>query len=387
MQGTFAETLSVLESDRRGRGWLVVVVAALVLMAWGLWAGLARVGVVVASEEAWLVTARPAWELEAPVAGTVAEVGVRVRDRVAAGEALVVLEANGVHLAVEEAEARLRGLRAEAGERRGQAAAVEARRTAAERKAVEERRATAARLAAARGDREQARADLARLERLVVEGVEPRVALERARSAVEAAEAEVEAVRAEGAGAAWEARSAAEALRAEEAALAAREAELRGRIEEVERIVERLRYEASRRVLRSPAAGVVGRLEVASAGARLEAGDPVATVVPEGGLRVVGLFPAEEAAGRVAPGQRARVVVAAVPGAGLGGVAAVVERVETAPARNGVPDARVRVELALTGGAGEVAGLRPGMRAEVRVEVERTRPALLLLRALGRGAG
>ena len=84
-----------------------------------------------------------------------------------AGEALVVLEANSVHLAVAEAEARLRGLRAEAGELRGQAAAVEARRTAAERKGVEERRATAARLAAA---------------------------------AVEAVEAEVNAVRAEGAG-------------------------------------------------------------------------------------------------------------------------------------------------------------------------------------------
>ena len=387
MTGAFTETLSVLEADRGRRGWLVVPVAALLLVAWGLWAGFARVGVVVASEEAWLVTARPAVELEAAVAGTVTEIRVQVGDRVAAGEALVVLEAKSVHLAVEEGEARLRGLRAEAREVRHQVAAVEARRTAAERKAAGEQRATAARLAVGLGDREQARAELARLERLVVEGVEPRVALERARSAVEAAEAEVNAVRAEGSGAVWEGRSEEEALRAEAASLAAREAELRGGIEEVERMVERLRYEAGRRVLRSPVAGAVGRLAVASAGARLEAGDSVATVVPEGGLRVVGLFPAAEVAGRVAPGQRARVVVDAVPSAGLGGMPAVVERVETASVRDGVPEPRVRVELALSGEAKNARGLRPGMRGEVRVEVERVRPAVLLLRALGRGAG
>jgi len=111
-------------------------------------------------------------------------------------------------------------------------------------------------------------------------------------------------------------------------------------------------------------------------------GDPIATVVPAGGLRAVAWFAPAAALGRIAPGQPAQMRLDGFPWTAFGAVPARVERIADEPDEAG----RIRVELALDPADDAAIPLQHGLPGVVEVEVERLSPAALALRAAGRSA-
>jgi membrane fusion protein (multidrug efflux system) len=144
-----------------------------------------------------------------------------------------------------------------------------------------------------------------------------------------------------------------------------------------------LAAELGRRTVRAPVAGRVGELAAVPPGARVEAGERLASVVPPGPARAVAFFPPAEALGRIRPGQPARLRLAGFPAAQYGTLPATV----TGVAAEVRADAGVRVELALSPGAPPALPVEHGLPAVAEVEVERLSPAVLLLRTTGGAAG
>ena len=144
--------------------------------------------------------------------------------------------------------------------------------------------------------------------------------------------------------------------------------------------VEKLAHEIDRRKLRSPVAGRIGEVMVLRPGSVVHEGDRVATVVPSGELRVVAEF-GQATVGRLRRGQPARVRLTSFNWAEFGTLTAQVVSVATEP-----QGGRIRAELRLVGTPPGIP-LQHGLDGVVDVEVERTSPARLVLRAAGRYVG
>jgi multidrug efflux pump subunit AcrA (membrane-fusion protein) len=102
-------------------------------------------------------------------------------------------------------------------------------------------------------------------------------------------------------------------------------------------------------------------------------------VVPAGKLRIVANFDPPDAVGRIQPGQSARLRLEAFPWTQFGSVPAIVANVASE-----IRDGRIRVELAVNPTSAPRIPLQHGLPGTVEVEVERTSPASLVLRMVGR---
>src|SRR5262249_34020718 len=104
--------------------------------------------------------------------------------------------------------------------------------------------------------------------------------------------------------------------------------------------VETLRDEIERRTLRASIDGVVAAVVDAPAGKHLQAGTRLASIVPEGPVRVVAQFQPAVSLGRIRPGQVARVRLDGFPWTQYGFIEALVRTAAGEP-----EDGKVRVEL------------------------------------------
>jgi len=110
MPTAFARSTMALRADTFRRSiWVLVLVLAL-LMALGLWMGLAKVEVYEVSRQARLEVAQQVHPVAPMVPGRVRQVSWSVGQRVEAGQPLVMLEAETEQLKVEEERARLAAL-------------------------------------------------------------------------------------------------------------------------------------------------------------------------------------------------------------------------------------------------------------------------------------
>jgi membrane fusion protein (multidrug efflux system) len=155
-------------------------------------------------------------------------------------------------------------------------------------------------------------------------------------------------------------------------------AELEGTQSDAASASARLAYSIGQRTLRAPVDGIVAEISPLRAGSMVAAGQRIATIVPDGGLRVVAQFQPSDAIGRIRAGQPARVRLEAYPWAQYGSVAAVVTSVAGEP-----HDGRVRVELELASDRHPAVVVQHGLTAAVDVEVEQASPATLVLRSIG----
>jgi membrane fusion protein (multidrug efflux system) len=184
------------------------------------------------------------------------------------------------------------------------------------------------------------------------------------------------------------ARSAIERLTAEQVAL---EGDRRGRLASLsrERVVlegqlaasassiARYEDEADRRRVRAPVSGRLGEVHPVQVGAFIRDGERLASIVPDGKVRVVAEF-TPQALGRVWPGQHARLRLDGFPWMQYGYVGATVTR-----AASETREQLVRVELAVQIDPDSAIPLQHGMPGVVEVEVERVAPLALLARSLG----
>ena len=141
--------------------------------------------------------------------------------------------------------------------------------------------------------------------------------------------------------------------------------------------MKRLEYEVERRVIRAPIDGRIGEAADLRIGAVVREGDRLGAIIPDGPLRVVAHFAPASAFGRVRAGQRGTVRLQGFPWAEYGSLRARVTRVP-----NEVRDGLVRIELDVTG-LPPTLPISHALPGSVEIEVERVRPAWLVLRMLG----
>lgn len=368
----FSRTLRAMEADRGVAAWTLGATLSL-MVGWGLWMGLARVEVQEQALGARIVAEGVA-RLSAPEAGVVREVAVAVGQRVEAGQLLVALEDEDLRLRVEAAEARVRELTARIAALGDEAAASAAGAAAGQQALAAEAAVTDAQVEEARAYAAEAEAERARVAALLARGAASRSELESAEAEARASAARVQAL--------LGARRGASAARAAEgyagdaarSRLVASGESLQAERAEAEAELSRARRALEARTVRAPVAGIVVERPPLSPGQRVEAGELLVVLAPEGPRVVEASFDAERAVGRVEAGQAARVRVRS-EGA-LAYRPATVLRVG-GEARDGL----VTVELALADARAEA--LPHGLVADVVVTVARRSPLEIALDAAG----
>ncbi len=375
----FERTLRALELERsRGLwGWVALVALA----AWVAWAVLGDVGVYVRSAAGRIEVTEPVHVLRAEADARLVAVHARLGAEVAEGDVLYELDSADQAIAIAEADARRAAIEAE---RTVLAAAI----AAASRALAGGEDVLAAALAEAKAKQAQARSEGVAAEREVdrLVGLADAVSareLDRAKVAVAVRRAEI------GAAAALANRLSAEEAQASSDRAATVErmrqdlARLDGELAMVEAARRTAEVAQQRRLVRAPRAGILGELPALRPGDLVSAGDALGALVPDGELHVVAYFSAARALGWVRPGAAATVSLDAYPWTWYGLVPATVRDVALEP-RDGL----LRVELALDARdeAGALA-LRHGLSGEVEIEVERSRPLALLMRAAGARSG
>jgi membrane fusion protein (multidrug efflux system) len=154
--------------------------------------------------------------------------------------------------------------------------------------------------------------------------------------------------------------------------------ELQVQIEEQQARLRELEYLVDRCQVRAPVAGRIGHLRTFPVGAIVSTREPLAYVVPEGKPRAVAFFPTA-AGGRVRPGQPARLRLDGFPWTQYGLLPARVAQVANEAEQQGL-----RVELDVQADPGVPIPVEHGLPGSAEVEVEHARPAILVLRAIGR---
>ena len=350
---------------------------ALILAAWTSWFFGARLAVYVTSDSARLEVARATEPIDAPVGGRVVRLDLHLDQEIHEGDVLVELDPETQRLDLAEANAKAGGLGP-------QVAAAKAQIDAEERALRDLEQQSHAAI-----DEQKSRVKEAEVaERLAVHEAD-RIDKLRASGSI----SEIEAIRA---------RAAADQKGAAHAALRANLIKLqhqfhtdrddrKTRIASLQRDasklgadlgalganIETLTHNMSVRSIRAPASGRIGEIGNVRLGTVLKEGDRIATIVASGDLKVVAQFPPAQALGRIRPGQSARVRFDGFPWTEFGDVTARVTDVA-----GEIRDDHARAELVIVKHSDRIP-LQHGLPASVEVEIERTSPANLVLRAAG----
>ena len=372
----FSRTLRDL--DGGGRKPLVALLAAAILCmaAWLLWFVYSDIPVQVVSRAARLEAAQQPFVVQASVAGRVETFAATLGAPVKKGQVLLRLDdaIERHHLA--ELEAELDGTE-------HRLVALGAQIAAEENNLALARRASSTAVAEAttraKGENavaRQAEDEAARIKALAGSGVVASIDQERKTAEATSLRARSKVARLAG-------RRLRLDLEREQSGLAARVAELEKEraLLEAEVAQKRAQVDRARAVIdqyevRAPFDGVIGEAKEILPGQVVSQGERLATVVPEGAVRIVARF-APDTVGRLRAGQQAHLRLDAFPWMQHGTVAARVRTVATEPDGGGI-----RVELEVAEGTAALP-LEHGQTGSVEVDVERASPAELVLRAAG----
>jgi membrane fusion protein (multidrug efflux system) len=376
MSSPFSRSLRALEAER-SRGWLPIAVTGALFLAWAGWFVLARVPLYETSTIARIEAAAAAHPVDARVAGRAVRVHLPIGEQVRTGDVLVELEAAAERLALEEARERLAALTRDLTAVRSEIAAEE-RAVADDRlAAASERDQQRALMREVEAGRRLADEEAARSGRLRAEGIVAELDDTRAK-----AEAERRRAAADAAGAALARIEHDQKTR--ESDRLVRVQRLRGTLSRLEgeastaaATIRRLEYEVERRLLRAPVDGRIAEAAELRIGTVVDEGDRLAAIVPDGPLRVVAQFAPAAAIGRVRAGQPGRVRLLGFPWVEYGSLPATVTAVAD-EARDGL----VRVEMSV-GTLPPTLPISHALPGSVEIEVERARPAWLVMRTLG----
>jgi membrane fusion protein (multidrug efflux system) len=375
----FSRSLRTLEADSTRPSFCALTLVLVLLGFWGFWFLEAQVAVQVASRTARLEVHREHHPVDAAVGGRVLAVRAAVGQVVSAGDALLDLDARGEQLAQIEQAALLAPMasqlellreeldsqqRALDGERRAGQAAL------AESESEQKRAGAAADFAADEARRLselQSRKLVSELDALRAANL----AAER-RNAAESASFAIRRI-------AQDLESREQDRLAHIARLRRDIADLEGARARAQAAANRLGHAIEERSIRAQVSGTVAEIAAIRPGSVVGPGTRIATIVPDGDLKVVAYFSTPAALGRIQPGQRARVRLVGFPWTQYGSTPARVTSVA-----GETHDGTIRVELALEDRAtASNIPLQHGLEADVDVEVERASPAHLVLRSVG----
>lgn len=378
MATSFSRTLRSLEADRSRRHVVFIVVALAVLGLWGVWMVRAKLAVYEGTRSARVEVEQAAHPVQAPVAGRITALHFELGRMVQEGEILCEFDVERQELDLAQAKAHLEAIKpelaavhaeleadAQAGVDRGQGATA----TVAEAQARLEEALAALKLA--EGEVERAR-------KMRAEGVISEADLQRAQAAADVKRAAVDASRSAVTRVSATGRADKSERRVQREALMRDVATLDGDKLTTEAQIARLENEISRRVLRASVSGKLADIAPITVGSVVKEGDTLGAIVPIGELRIVAEFPPAQALGRIEIGQPARMRLDGFPWAQHGMVKARVTNIASE-----VRAGKVRVELEVVPGE-FTAPLQHGLPGALEIEVERTSPITLVLRAVGR---
>jgi multidrug resistance efflux pump len=355
-----------------------LAVTAALLAAWSGWFLFARVPLYETSTMARVEAAGSAHRVDARTGGRAVRVQMNFGSRVHAGDILVELDGETERLALGEARARLDALQPDIDAVRREIAAEE-RAMADEHRAAavagDEQRAT---VRETQATLDLAREEAARIAKLRAQGLIPELEDTRARADVERKRASAEAASAGLARIEQDQRTRESDRRVRIQRLRGTGLHLEGETRTTTATIRRLENEVERRLIRVPVDGTIAEAADLRVGAVVHEGDRVASIVPDGALRVVAQFPPASAIARVRAGQTGRVRLQGFPWTEYGTLHVTVTGVA-----DEVRDGLVRVELAVDRPPAALP-MTHALPGNVEIEVERVRPVSLVLRTLGR---
>jgi len=373
---SFPRTMRAIDADGMSPALLAIILVAGLGGVWVSWLVMARVPVYQLSQTARLEVER-VHPVAATAVGRVTRSALVLGQQVKEGDILLEVEADLQSLATVGERTRLEALGGEVAEIgreiNAELQAIEDARRAADAAVAEAQQRVLAAEAAATLAEEKLRRNNA----LGADGLVSTADVESARADHQSRTAELAA-----------ARAVIEKLRAEQVAT---ERDRRGRLASLLRArvnLEGLRAtavstvalserEVDRRRIRAPVSGRLGEVTPVQIGAVIREGDRLASIVPDGNVRVVAEF-AAPALGKLRPGQRSRLRLDGFPWTQYGYVIATVRSVASE-----TRERLVRVELDVQRDERSQIPLEHGMPGAVEVEVERVAPLGLVLRALG----
>jgi membrane fusion protein (multidrug efflux system) len=374
----FSQTTRSLANDRSVAPILAWLLGAVLLGAWLVWFVLGHVTVYETSRKARLEVIELPHHVAAPLSGRIAAASVAIGQEVRADQMLVELDAGAETLRLAEEQTRLAGLPPRIASMRAELASLQQARDEDLRATQSALDAAAARLREADAGTRFARDNEARMKRqsaaggvAAIDALRATAEADRLSASRDAQAAELKRLVQDRQVRGDEAQARIENLRRSIVALEADMTTARATIARIQQTIDR-------HVIRAPVAGRIGDAAGLYAGAYVAEGQSLFSVVPPGALMIVGDFAPASAMGRVQPGQRATMRLDGFPWAQYGSIAATVSRVATE-----IRDGAVRVEFT-PAPAGNPAGImQHGVPGVIEVAVERTAPALLVLRAAG----
>ena len=306
MPSPFSRTVRSLSSDRFSRSFVGLLAVAAILAGWLVWSLTSRVTVYEATSTARLEVDSAVHPIEAAVSGRVVKNYIALGREVQLGEALVELEADAERLQLPEEESRVAALSAQFAALCGQMAAERQAQTETQQSAPAALDEAQARydeaLATAGAAKEQAK----RLASLYRQGLIAELDMIHAIAEADRRLAAAEALRSSITRQDNDLRALASTKQAALENLNREAAVLTGEIKTRTAIIERLKHEIHRRIIRAPASGRLGETASLQAGQFVREGDKLGAIIPEGRLRAIAEFAPSSALGRIQAGQRAR---------------------------------------------------------------------------------
>lgn len=384
MQVDFYKTLRSLEQERANGSlqYVLLAIAMLLLFTWGVWFFVAQVPLYETSTTARLEVRHMGSPVQVPIAGRVISSQLTMGKTVRAGDLLVELDPAIVKQKLLGAEAQLAASYEQ----------VQARKTELEIESqhqIQQRKRGTTAIA-------QAKAQLTQIEALAKLSDENRVQRERLYAKRLISKSDFSQARSEALQNNAKAQAATlevERLRAqqelEDSQGFARLANLNSEIAELEGAiaiqlanVDALKQEMESHRVRAPTGGQIGEVAAIQVGSVVQAGQPIATIVPKGELRAVAYFEPAAAIGRLQSGQAATIRLAGFPWTQYGSLPAMVANVGSE-----VRDGRIRVEFDLYPNKNNPIPLQHGLPGQIEVEVEHSSPWALTIGKAGKLLG
>jgi membrane fusion protein (multidrug efflux system) len=342
---------------------------------------MARVTQYEVSDAARLEVSGAAYPVEANGSGRLIASRLVLGSRVHAGDVLVELDSNDERLGLAQERAHLAALQPELAALRAQASSEEEGR-ASERQVLSfstggaQAQYRLAQAQAALSDQEAGRASRLRAAGLISEAEAERAKAdsESKRAAVDGMRVAVARLQPE-----LEVRNRDRDVRLKQLLGDITKLEAEAAVSEANR--KRLEYELQKRSIRAPITGTLSECAPVRPGAHITEGQQLGVILPNSRLQLIAEFQPAAAFGKIHAGQNAIVRLEGFPWAQFGTVRAQVSEVA-----GEIRDGKVRVEFTVDATRTRIP-FQHGMPGTVEVAVERTSPALLLLRSAGRVTG
>jgi multidrug resistance efflux pump len=376
MLESFPLTARLLSRDRIRNHAVLLIIATSIVLGWVSWMLFAHIGVYATSDQARVEVAQEVFHVEAPTSGMVGKTYMKEGDQVSAGSVLVDLQADPQQLQIQAEQDKQQTLNSQLDDMRHEADAQE-RSLVAERAASRSsvQQASAA-VAEAQDTAELAQETFNKEEELYQNGLVSELQVHTTENDLKKKKVELQSARAALSRAQREAVISGGTQQAQIDELNANIAKLEGDIASSQNSTQQLQNQLGWHHIVAPGPGRLDEVANLKPGTYVHQGDQLATVVPNGKLRVVADFEPSVAIGRIQPGQIGRLRLTGYPWEQYGSIRARVTNVGTE-----VQNGRVRVELVPVGDPN--VPLQHGLPGSLEIQVGRVTPAAFLLKTTG----